>query len=102
MNEERCRRLARSRYLSRLLSLTLRGTVGDAGAQALAACPRLAGLRTLDLAAAGPVGEAGALALAASPHLSGLTLLRLPGNGLGGEATAALRQRFGPRLRLVP
>jgi uncharacterized protein (TIGR02996 family) len=70
VNAERCRRLARSRYLGRLLGLTLRGSVGDAGA----------------------------LALAASPHLGGLTSLDLRGHPIGEEAAAALRERFGSRV----
>jgi uncharacterized protein (TIGR02996 family) len=80
LNAQQCRELVTSPYLSRLLSLTVPCTVGDAGLQVLAACPRLTGLQVLALV--GPlagcfrpqfswIGDAGVHALAASPHLSG-------------------------------
>ena len=48
--------------------------IGDAGAQALAASPHLAGLTTLDLYG-NRIGEAGARALAASPYLKGVDIV---------------------------
>jgi hypothetical protein len=105
-----CRDLALSPYLARLLGLELIDhSLGDAGALALAGCPRLAGLRVLVLrgplrGSFGPpptrplVGDAGALALAASPYLAGLTLLDLRDNAVSAETARALRQRLGDRV----
>jgi uncharacterized protein (TIGR02996 family) len=72
-----------SRHLSRLYGLSLPNTdLGDDGVQALAACPRLAGLRELELPG-NRIGAAGLAALAASPHLAGLTTLDLSENSYG-------------------
>jgi hypothetical protein len=49
-------------------------SIGDAGAQALAASPHLAGLTTLDLYG-NRIGEAGARTLAASPYLKGVDIV---------------------------
>jgi uncharacterized protein (TIGR02996 family) len=93
--------LAASGLLARLGHLGLFGNdVGDRGAAALAASPGLARLTGLDLRRNG-IGDEGALALAASPHLSGLTALRVEDNRIGMEGEAALRWRFGTRVRLV-
>jgi hypothetical protein len=46
------------------------------------------------------VGDAGARALAESPYLGQLRALYLTGNRIGRGAAAALRQRFGERVRV--
>jgi uncharacterized protein (TIGR02996 family) len=93
--------LAASDRLAGLGHLGLFGNdAGDRGAAALAASPVLARLTSLDLRRNG-IGDAGAWALAASPHLTGLTALRVEDNRIGVEGEAALRQRFGARVRLV-
>jgi uncharacterized protein (TIGR02996 family) len=86
--------------LSGLRELDLDGNkIGPKGARALAASPHLAGLRRLDLSG-NPITDQGARAVAESPSLSGLTSLRLALVELSDEAAAALRERFGDRLRL--
>jgi hypothetical protein len=73
--------------------------IGEAGAAALAASPHLARLRTLDLQG-NQIGDAGAAALASSPHLAGLDELNvLYDNRMKAAGRAALRQRFGGRVR---
>ncbi len=72
-----------SRHLERLYGLSLPGNaLGDEGVQALAACPRLAGLRELELPD-NRIGAAGMEALAASPHLARLRTLDLSENSYG-------------------
>ena len=116
---EGARALAASPHLARLVELDLRhNDIGDKGARALAASPHLANLRSLDLGYNG-IGRPGIKALVASPHLANLHSLTLAGNGILGrdpdpaegeaegpmevrlwrEAEAALRQRFGERVR---
>jgi uncharacterized protein (TIGR02996 family) len=124
------RALAESPHLARLAALKLAANqITQAGARALAASPHLAGLRRLDLgnnylldagvaALAGSphlanlthlslwftaVGSSGAAALARSPHLGNLVELDLTANGSlpETEGAAALRRRFGDRVRLT-
>jgi uncharacterized protein (TIGR02996 family) len=92
--------------------------LGDAGVQALAESPELAGLTALDVGVnrVGPAGlealaasphmanltelraggntarDAGAKALASSPHLTGLTVLDLSNNGLGGPGVRTVAE----------
>jgi hypothetical protein len=74
--------------------------LGENGVGALAASPRLAGLRWLGLERV-EVGDAGAQALAKSPHLERLEVLDLRDNGeLRPQTLEALRQRFGVRVHL--
>ena len=74
--------------LSWLLDLTNR-RIGDAGAVALAGCPRLANLSTLILSGC-DVGDEGLEALTASPHLANLTRLDLWDNRIGDRGIVAL------------
>jgi uncharacterized protein (TIGR02996 family) len=90
--------VARCPHLARLTSLDLyHNNIGDEGAEALAASPHLAGLRELFLSF-NRIGDRGALSLAASPHLGQLTRLEVVCNDIGPAAAAALRDRFGDRL----
>jgi uncharacterized protein (TIGR02996 family) len=66
-------------------------SVGDAGAEALAAAPALRDLAALNVRWCG-VGTAGVRALGNSPHLTRLTWLDLGHNPLEHEAVAALAQ----------
>jgi uncharacterized protein (TIGR02996 family) len=126
LREEDARQLASSAHLGRLTTLSLRGgSVGDAGVEALAGSPGLAGLTALELTSTNhQVGDAGAQALAASPwltrlkaldlgdcwfvtatgaralagspNLAGLTTLRLSATNFGDEGVQALAS--SPRL----
>jgi uncharacterized protein (TIGR02996 family) len=82
-----------------LRTLSLAGNpIGDAGARAIATAELR--LERLDLSRA-EIGEAGARALAESTWADSLRVLDLRGNKLGkGVARAALRTRFGARLKL--
>jgi uncharacterized protein (TIGR02996 family) len=92
--------LARSPLLARLTALELADNrIGDAGARVLAASRNVAGLTALDLRN-NEIGAAGARALAKSTHLADQVQLRLDGNDVDGEAAAALRARFGKRVKL--
>jgi uncharacterized protein (TIGR02996 family) len=87
--------LAGCPHLGGLRSLSLANhDIGEAGAQALAASPHLAGLKELDLSR-NHVGVAGAAALTASPHLTGLVRLNLAQNNLDLDTKRLLRSRFG-------
>jgi uncharacterized protein (TIGR02996 family) len=109
-----------SRYLARLTTLSLSGSFGDAGCEAVADCPWLLHLRTLHLygstmtdagllamARSRHLGELrglaviahhtdrGALALADAPGLAQVRSLHLLGTGtLTPAAQARLRERF--------
>jgi serine/threonine protein kinase len=76
--------------LSWLLDLTNR-RIGDAGAIALAGCPRLANLSSLILSSC-DIGDEGIKALAASPHVMNLTRLDLWDNRIGDEGLRALAE----------
>jgi uncharacterized protein (TIGR02996 family) len=71
--------------------------IGDAGAIALAGV-KWKGLKRLDLHS-NLIGEAGALALAASPALENIEILDLSKNKAGRRGNAALRERFGERVK---
>jgi uncharacterized protein (TIGR02996 family) len=98
-----CERLCDLAHLSidntRQWSNEVKGWAGGVvGVRALAAAPRLAGLRELSLRAAG-IETAGAFALADSPYLTGLTapgaLALWENPGIGAAGRAALVERFG-------
>ena len=92
--------LAGSPSMSNLEHLGLvENSVGDAGALALARSPHLTRLRRLNLCH-NQVADRGALALAGSPNLEGIAVLDLRSNPIGSRAQAALRARFGRRVRL--
>jgi uncharacterized protein (TIGR02996 family) len=81
--------------LTELVRLDLGNQViTDAGAQALAACPRLGRLAVIILCA-NRIGAARAEALAGSPYLRRLSFLDLRSNDLPTAACRRLRQRFG-------
>lgn len=124
------RRLARRPFLAGITSLGVRGDLGDAGVVALAASPHLSSLRCLELGS-NYLQDAGVQALASSPHLANLTRLSLSFTAVGSpgaatlansphldrladldltangslpetEGAAALRRRFGDRVRFRP
>jgi serine/threonine protein kinase len=76
--------------ISWLLDLTNK-RIGDAGALALAGCPRLANLSVLILSG-NDIGDEGVQALAASPHVMNLTRLILWDNRVGDEGVRALAE----------
>jgi uncharacterized protein (TIGR02996 family) len=88
---------SRLKHLARL-HLSFAG-ISDVGAEALAAAPTLAGLRTLDLGY-NHIGAAGARALANSPYLQALTHLGLRGNLIRGPARQTLATRLAGRVDL--
>jgi uncharacterized protein (TIGR02996 family) len=91
--------LVRSPNVARLRSLLLPGNrIGPVGGQAIASSQHLAGLDTLDLRG-NRIRDDGAFALADSPHLGGLAALLLGSNGISERGQAALRARFGGRVR---
>jgi uncharacterized protein (TIGR02996 family) len=93
------RTLFGSERLSGLRSLKLDDcAIGDAGLEALAACPSLAGLRSLSICRG--VSVKGAEALASSPCLARLTELDLHHCDIGDEGALALaRSPHLTRLR---
>lgn len=94
------KRLAASPHLGRLRGLALeRLGLGDEEAAVLAGTAALASLDLLDLRE-NRIGATGAESLASSPHLDGIKVLLLYQNPVGDRGTAALRRRFGERVRL--
>jgi uncharacterized protein (TIGR02996 family) len=92
--------LAASPHLRRLEEVNLGANyLDDEAVRLLAASPASASLRVLDLRH-NEFGDAGALALAASPYLGGLRSLDVTTNRFGAAGQAALRRRFGDRVRL--
>jgi uncharacterized protein (TIGR02996 family) len=92
--------LNRLPVIRRLHTLSLRSNeLPDDGVQLLAECPSLEGLRELDLSD-NQIGDPGAHALAGSPWLNKVAVLRLDWNYIDNGGQAALRRRFGRRLRL--
>jgi uncharacterized protein (TIGR02996 family) len=68
--------------------------ITDAGVEALAGSPALAGLRRLDLEGH-LITDRGAAALEASPHLTALGKLNLRFTEVGADMQKRLRKRFG-------
>lgn len=92
--------LLESPALDGVLDLRLAANeLGDEGARALAACPRLRELRRLDVSDC-QIGPAGARALAASPHLGRLRRLHLSDDPIGDDGMAVLVERL-PELRAL-
>jgi uncharacterized protein (TIGR02996 family) len=95
---QKVRTLVRSPHLGGLQGLVLRfAGLDDGDAAALAAAPKLAGLKLLDLYGSN-IGAAGAMMLAGSVHLGELTDLVLGDNQEVGDVGAALLA--GPEMRL--
>jgi uncharacterized protein (TIGR02996 family) len=91
--------LVHSPNVAHLRALLLNGNrIGVLGAQAIASSRYLAELRTLDLRS-NRIRDEGAFALADSPYLGNLTSLLLGSNGISERGQAALRARFGGRVR---
>jgi hypothetical protein len=92
--------LAGSPHLAGLRELHLAETgADDEAARALAGSPHLAGLAVLGLGN-NLVGDGGAEVLAQSAHLQGLAVLDLRSNLVSDAGRAALRARFGGRVRV--
>jgi uncharacterized protein (TIGR02996 family) len=86
--------------LPRLARLDLsNNTVGDGGAEALAASLFLKQLTMLDLTG-NRISDTGALALAASPHAAGLAWLELAKNPITPAGLNVLRERFAGRVHV--
>jgi uncharacterized protein (TIGR02996 family) len=91
--------LADTAFLERLTDLGLgNSNLTDAGVERLAESPQMGNLEYLTLLC-NPIGDASARALAASPHLGNLRGLWLMATEIGPAGQAALRQRFGERVR---
>ena len=92
--------LAASPRLAPFTELILRDCrIGDRGAKALAGSPHVANLAYLDLWK-NRVADTGAKALADSPHLRNVRELSLRDNVITAKGAAALRKRFGERVRV--
>ena len=65
-----------SRYVARLMKLSLSSGMSDRGCEVISECPQLVRLESLEFWSS-TVTDAGALMLANSPHLKSLTNLRL-------------------------
>jgi Ran GTPase-activating protein (RanGAP) involved in mRNA processing and transport len=99
LGDPEMRLLADAFRLPNLRRLALRGNaIGPDGIEALASSPVLADLRFLDLCG-NPIGDQGALALARSPHLEHIRELLLGWARIGKAGKAALKSRFGTRVR---
>jgi uncharacterized protein (TIGR02996 family) len=86
--------LAQSPLLARLRALRLRPGFGDEELSGLVNSPHVASLKELELTGSseGTIGHAGARALAESPHLTNLTSLQLSSLEIGDEGVTALAQ----------
>ena len=73
--------------------------VSDAGATVLAASPNVGNLVYLDLWQ-NRIGDAGAKAMAASPHLGNVRVLSLRDNLITTTGANALRKRFGDQVKV--
>jgi hypothetical protein len=79
--------------------LKLRGnSLTDEGVKALAQSPILANVLALNLSD-NAIGDAGAQALAESPYLQNLLYLSIDHTNIEAPGLAALRERFGERVR---
>jgi uncharacterized protein (TIGR02996 family) len=72
--------------------------LGDLGAEVVAGSPTVAKIAWLELPE-NQICDRGALALAESAHLEAVLALNLRGNPLGKKARAALKRRFGERVK---
>ena len=91
--------LAEAPLLGRLTNLGLGNSrISDAGVERLAASPHLDNVEYLTLLG-NPIGDRAAVALAASPHLGRLKGLWLMVTDIEAAGKAALRERFGSRVR---
>ena len=72
--------------------------MGPDGAKALAACPLLGRLVSLELWH-NKIGSEGAIALADSPYLAGLEQLLV--DQIDGKARKRLEERFGERVAFI-
>jgi hypothetical protein len=97
--DESVRALVRSPHLGNLRRLDLSGgflaLMGPDGAKALAACPLLTGLVSLEVWH-NKIQSAGTMALAESPYLGGLKELIV--DKIYGKARKMLKERFGNRV----
>jgi uncharacterized protein (TIGR02996 family) len=101
VGDEGAAALAASPHLGALRVLALSfNLINVEGVRALAASAHLAGLKELHLRYNYGIADEGACVLAASPRLGGLRKLRLEYCGIGPPGAAALRDRFGDRVRL--
>lgn len=99
LDDEEVQRLASSACLDRIITLDLSwNRIGSQGIQMLADSPHLTCLTSLKLAR-NNITDAGARALAESSRLDNLRRLDLRNNSID-VAGAALRQRFGRRVKL--
>jgi Ran GTPase-activating protein (RanGAP) involved in mRNA processing and transport len=93
------RALTSSLYLTELEQLDLSGNYfGPESAELLAEWPAAGRLRKLWLHN-NALGDEGVRALARSPHLHGLQFLSVGSSSISDRARAALRDRFGERVR---
>jgi uncharacterized protein (TIGR02996 family) len=99
IGDEGARRLAYGPWMNLAHLYLNHNQIDDEGAGFLAGSPRLARLIELDLRD-NLIGNAGAHRLATSHYLRNLGELLLRGNPIGPAAVAALRQRFGSRVRI--
>jgi uncharacterized protein (TIGR02996 family) len=100
--DEGVRALIRSPHIGNLRRLDLTSSyervLGPEGAKAVAACPLLAGLLSLEVWH-NEIRSEGALALAESPYLGGLEELML--DKAYGKARKRLKERFGARVAFL-
>jgi uncharacterized protein (TIGR02996 family) len=107
-DDEGVGQITQSQALSKLAALTVfcgANSLGPDAVAALADCPHLTNLRTLDLNAHDPgkgIGAEGVRRLANSPHLRKVTALRLRWQDVGDEGARALAESpMLPRLRVL-
>jgi uncharacterized protein (TIGR02996 family) len=89
-------------WIERLTGLGLQGPVGTEGIRAIARCPHLGRVRSLQIER-GRIGDAGVAALAAATSLKNLEFLRIKGDRLTIEAVKSLcaAEKPPPKLTAV-